>query len=143
MKSHMLAAALMAALPLPLLAQTQQIRPPIALYWLNVETAGGMGMEMPPGMGGMMPPGMQGGKRMKLDLGSTQAARGEPRAMHVIPPGLTMGPSLPLVTPRAERTPAREPDEEREYERPKGRMLIYWGCGTRVRHPVNSYWRSR
>ena len=133
MKSPMLVAALAAALPLPLLAQTQQIKPPIAVYWMNVETAGGMGMEMPPGMAGMMPPGMQGGKRMKLDLGSSQAPRGESRATHAIPPGLAMGPSLPLVTPRIERAPAREVDEEREYERPKGRMLIYWGCGETVR----------
>lgn len=135
MKSHLLAAALAAALPLPLPAQTQQIRPPIALYWLNVETAGGMGMEMPPGMGSMMPPGMQGGKRMKLDLGSSQTARGEPRAAHAIPPGLALGPSLPLLTPRVERAPARERerDDEPEFERPKGRMLIYWGCGETVR----------
>jgi len=133
MKSRILAATLAAALPLPGLAQTQQIKPPIATYWLNVETAGGMGMEMPPGMAGMMPPGMQGGKRMKLDLVSTQPARGEPRAAHGIPPGLAMGPSLPLVTPRIERAPVREVDEEREYERPKGRMLIYWGCGETVR----------
>jgi len=133
MKPRLLTVVLLAALPLPLLAQTQQIKPPIALYWLNVETAGGMGMEMPPGMGGMMPPGMQGGKRMKLDLGSAQTPRGEPRAMHVIPSGLAMGPSLPLVTPRVERAPAREADEEREFERPKGRMLIYWGCGETVR----------
>jgi hypothetical protein len=133
MKSRLLAAALTAALPLPLLAQTQQIKPPIAVYWMSVETAGGMGMEMPPGMGSLMPPGMQGGKRMKLDLGSSQPPRGEPRAGHGIPPGLAMGPSLPLVTPRIERAPTREVDEEREYERPKGRMLIYWGCGETVR----------
>ena len=133
MKTPILAAALFAALPLPLLAQTQQIRLPIAHYWLNVETAGGMGMDIPPGMGGMMPPGMQGGKRMKLDLGSSQPARGEPRAAHAIPPGLGLGTSLPLVTPRIERAPTREVDEEREYERPKGRMLIYWGCGETVR----------
>jgi len=133
MKSRILAVALIAAFPLPLLAQTQQVKPPIALYWLNVETAGGMGMEMPSGMGGMMPPGMQSGKRMKLDLGSSLAARGEPRAAHAIPPGLAMGASLPLVTPRIERAPARERDEEPDYERPKGRMLIYWGCGETVR----------
>ncbi len=133
MSPRLLAAALLAALPLPLLAQTQQVRPPIALYWMSVETAGGMGMELPPGMAGMMPPGMQGGKRMKLDLGSSQSPRGEPRAMHVIPPALALGPSLPLVTPKIERTPTREVDEEREYERPKGRMLIYWGCGEAVR----------
>lgn len=134
MNSRLLAAAVAVALPLPLLAQTQQIRPPIAHYWMSVETAGGMGMEMPAGMGGLMPPGMQGGKKMKLELGSSRQAAGEPRAAHAIPPGLALGPSLPLLTPpRAERAPVREHDEEPEFERPKGRMLIYWGCGETVR----------
>ena len=133
MNPRLVAAALAVALPLPLLAQTQQIRPPIAVHWMSAETAGGMGMDLPPGMGSLMPPGMQGGKRMKLDLGSSQQARGDAHAAHAIPPGLAMGQSLPLVTPRGERTPVRERDEEPEYERPKGRMLIYWGCGEAVR----------
>jgi len=135
MTSRLLAAALAAALPLPLLAQTQQIKPPIATYWMSVETAGGMGMEMPPGMGSLMPPGMQGGKRMKLELGSSQQGGADAHAAHAIPPGLTMGQSLPLVTPRIERAPVRERerDDEPELERPKGRMLIYWGCGETVR----------
>ena len=131
MKIHMLIAALAAALPFSAAAQ-QQVRPPIALYWMNVETAGGMGL--PPGMGAMLPPGMAGGKRLKLDLGSSQAAGGDPRAAHAIAPALAMGPSLPLLTPRMERAPARErDDDEPEFERPKGRMLIYWGCGEKVR----------
>jgi len=133
MKSRLIAAAVAATLPLPLLAQTQQIRPPIAVYWLSVETAGGLGMEMPPGMGGLMPSGMQGGKKMKLDLGSSRQASGDARAAHAIPPALAMGQSLPLLSPHVERAPARERDEEPEYERPKGRMLIYWGCGETVR----------
>ena len=137
MKIRILTAALAAALPFSAAAQTQQqVRPPIALYWMNVETAGGMGMDLPPGMAGMMPPGMAGGKRMKLDLGSSQTASGDPRAAHAIPPVLSMGQSLPLVTPRIERAPSTRPDdepEEREFERPKGRMLIYWGCGEKVR----------
>lgn len=137
MKIRVLAAALAAAFSLATAAQTQQqVRPPIAQYWMNVETAGGMGMGMglPPGMGGMLPPGMAGGKRMKLDLGSSQAANGDPRAAHAIPPVLSMGQSLPLVTPRIERAPVRERDDgEPEFERPKGRMLIYWGCGEQVR----------
>ncbi len=45
MKSRLLAASLAVVLPLPLLAQTQQIKPPVAVYWMSVETAGGMGME--------------------------------------------------------------------------------------------------
>ncbi|OGA14721.1 MAG: hypothetical protein A3H33_02995 [Betaproteobacteria bacterium RIFCSPLOWO2_02_FULL_65_20] len=139
MTVRMLAAAIAAALPFAAAAQQaqQKIRPPIAVYWMSVETAGGMAMGMgglPPGMAGMLPPGMAGGKRMKLDLGSSQAASGEARAAHAIPPALAMGQSLPLVTPRTERAPVRErDDDEPEFERPKGRMLIYWGCGEQVR----------
>lgn len=114
-------------------AQTQQIKPPIAIYWMSVETAGGMGMAIPPGMGAMMPPGMAGGKRMTLELGSSQTASGEPRASHAIPAGLSLGASLPLATPRIERVPARERDEEPAFEQPKGRALLYWGCGERIR----------
>lgn len=133
MNTRLIAALLATALPLPLLAQTQQVRPPIAVYWMSVETAGGMGVDIPPGMGGLLPPGARGGKKMKLDLGSSQQASGEPRAAHVIPSGLLLGPSLPLITPQTERAAARERDEEPEFERPKGRMLIYWGCGETVR----------
>ena len=114
----------------------QQVRPPIAVYWLSVETAGGMGMSVPAGLGALMPSAMRGGKRVKLDLGSSQAASGDPRAAHAIPAGLSMGDSLPLVTPKIERAPqsAPEPDrEEREMPTPKGRMLVYWGCGEQVR----------
>ena len=49
MNPRLVAAALAVALPLPLLAQTQQIRPPIAVHWMSAETAGGMGMDLPPG----------------------------------------------------------------------------------------------
>jgi hypothetical protein len=138
MKPLAVTAAVFAALASPAQAQTQtqKIRPPIAVYWMSVETNGGMGMAMPAGLGGFLPPGMQGGKRMKLDLGSSQSASGEPRAEHAIPPALTMGKSLPLLTPRAERAPAapaEEADGEPRFERPKGRMLIYWGCTEQVR----------
>jgi len=136
MNNRMLAAALATALPIAAAAQTQQqVRPPIAVYWMSVETAGGMGMGagLPPGMAGMLPPGMAGGKRMKLDLGSSQTASGEPRAAHAIPPAVSMGQSLPLLTPKVERAPRSEEPEEREFERPKGRMLIYWGCGEKIR----------
>jgi hypothetical protein len=137
MTIRILAAAAAAAFSLTALAQTQQkIRPPIAVYWMSIETAGGMGMGMglPPGMSGMLPPGMAGGRNMKLDLGSSQAPGADPRAAHAIPSGLSMGQSLPLVTPRVERAPTRERDPDRpDYERPKGRMLIYWGCDEKVR----------
>ena len=131
------AVLVLAAAPALAYAQTQQVvKPPIAQYWVSVETAAGMSM---PGMGatGSMMSGMMGGpgqsgRRMALQLGSQQAAAGNPQADHAIPPGMNMGPSLPLVTP--ERVPA--PRAEREVPEgvePKGRMLIYWGCGENVR----------
>ena len=137
MKSRFVAVAVAAMFPLPLFAQTQKITPPIALYWMSVETAGGIGMEMPPGMGGLVPQGMQGGKRMKLELGSSQRPSGEARAAHAIPAALAMGQSLPLLTPltpHVEHVPGTGREEEPgEYRHPKGRMLIYWGCGETVR----------
>jgi hypothetical protein len=119
----------------PAAAQTQAVRPPIAHYWVSVETAAGMaGMG---GMGAMMgrmmgAPGMESGKRMLLQLGSSQAASGEPRAQHDIPPGLAMGPMLPLLSPPAAR-PERAGELPEGMERPRGQMLIFWGCGERAR----------
>ena len=136
MRHSTLAASIVAMLAIPAFAQQQQVKPPIAVYWMSVETAGGMGMSMPPGMGAFMPSGMQGGKRMKLELGSSRAASGDPRAAHAIPPGVSMGDKLPLLTPITERATAPErPDEERQgpMEQPKGRMLIYWGCSETIR----------
>ncbi len=126
---------LVAAVPLQALAQAQVVRPPIAQYWMSVETAAGMSMPgMSPSMAGMM--GGQGasGRKLLLQLGSQQSAAGEPRAAHEIPPVMNMGPQLPLLTPRREPAAPRERGEMPEgMEKPKGRMLIYWGCGENVR----------
>lgn len=123
MKKRLLTLALIA---LPALAYAQQ-KAPVAQYWMSVETTAGMNM---PGMGGLAGMAMgrqaQGGRSLLLDLGSQRSADA-PRADHEIPAVMNMGPSLPLETPRAARS---------EYERgdlPKGRWLIYWGCGDNVR----------
>ncbi|MCE2947116.1 MAG: hypothetical protein ACK515_01295 [bacterium] len=144
------AAALCAAMAPAALAQTtqQKVTPPVAVYWVSAETRGGMG-GMPGGaagvLGGLLGGGagspMQGGRSMVLELGSARTAGGEPAAAHEIPAGMNMGPSLPLLTPR---TPPPEPRGEetdtppRDFEKPKGRMLIYWGCGdaTRSGQPI-------
>jgi hypothetical protein len=135
MKKTLLAA--LAAFPAIALPQTQVVKPPIAQYWMSVETAAGMQM---PGMGpagamigGMMGAQASGGRSLLLQLGSQRQAAGEPRAAHEIPPGMNMGPQLPLLTPRRERA-ERAPREMPEgMEQPKGRMLLYWGCGENVR----------
>ena len=123
-------------LPAAAAAQQQVVKPPIAQYWMSVETAAGMSM---PGMGSVLgslmgTPG-SGGRGMSLQLGSQQSPSGAPKADHLIPPGLNMGESLPLVTPTRAAPPARDPQrgEMGTMERPKGRMLIYWGCGENVR----------
>jgi len=122
---------------MPAFAQQQVVKPPIAVYWMSVETAAGMSMPgMPAGMGGMMGGRAQGGRHMLLQLGSQRSADA-PRAEHDIPPALSMGTALPLLTP--ERVPAeRRSGMPEGMERPKGRMLIYWGCGegTRPGQPV-------
>jgi hypothetical protein len=135
MNRAVIAGVLLLGFANPGLAQTQQVKPPVAVYWVSVETAAGMGIALPPGMGAVMPSTMQGGKRMKLDLGSSQTAGGDPRAAHAIPAGLAMGQSLPLITPQVQRAkpaPASE-EEPLPMERPRGRMLIYWGCSETVR----------
>jgi hypothetical protein len=117
-------------------AQQQVVKPPIAVYWMSVETAAGMGLPGIDGlMAGMMGPRAASGRRLVLQLGSQRPAEGAPRADHFIPAAMNMGASLPLVTPAR---PRPEP-EEREtglpegMEEPKGRMLVYWGCGEAVR----------
>jgi hypothetical protein len=130
-------AAVAIAACLPAHAQ-QKVTGPVAQYWVSAETAAGMNMgAMGGGLGGMMGrmmgAGGDSGKRLALQLGSSQGATGEPRAQHDIPPGMAMGASLPLVTPKVERV-TREPSElPQGMERPRGRMLIFWGCGERAR----------
>jgi hypothetical protein len=114
--------------------------PPIANYWMDVATASGMGAGMTagqrPDMGQIMSMmnGGAGSVMHTLDLrlaSKDKAPAPAPAADHLIPPGLQMGPSLPLVTPVRAETP-REPGMPAQWQQPKGRMLIYWGCGEHV-----------
>ena len=109
---------------------------PVATYWMDVSTASGMGAGM---MGGGQPnmaqvmQMMQGGggevsHSVKLYLGSKQKAAA-PQAAHLIPPGMQMGASLPLVAPAAAKPAPRSDGMPANFQQPKGRMLIYWGCG--------------
>lgn len=136
-----------AVLMVPALAGAQQqvVKPPVANYWMSVDTAAGMSMPGMGGMGGFMA-GMMGGqgssgRKMVLQLGSQRPSADAPRADHAIPSGMAMGPSLPLVTPQRAPAEPREPGERgmpEGMEQPKGRMLVYWGCGeiTRPGQPV-------
>jgi hypothetical protein len=107
-----------------------------AVYWMSAETASGLGAMMGGGQGGsamaaaMMAgrdPGAGHAHRLTLQLGTGRSAS-SPNAEHLPPAALRAGPSLPLVTPV--RTPsAPTATWNGPMEKPKGKMLIYWGCG--------------
>lgn len=111
---------------------------PIATYWVSAQTASGMMAGAAggrPSPGAMMSMMMGGGGRnafthtLTLQLGSQQKAAGAPEAEHLPPTALQAGRSLPLVTPRqAVRERTEEPTMPEDYK-PKGKMLIFWGCG--------------
>jgi hypothetical protein len=108
---------------------------------MSVETTSGLPMGAMGGGGGMpamdigrmmLGGGMESGanRSMLLELGSQRNPNGAPAATHDIPAGLKMGVSLPLQTPlQARRPEPREDGMPENFDKPRGRMLIYWGCG--------------
>jgi len=121
----------------------QKVTGPIATYWMSAATQSGFGMPGMGGAGGGRPSAsqimamMQGGgaaqHTLTLQLGSSQKAAG-PQAEHLPPDGLGAGGSLPLLTPQSAPPPVDDtPRIPREYQKPKGRMLIFWGCGERAK----------
>lgn len=149
-------AAVCGALSVATPAVAQQANAPVQ-YWIDLATYSMMGMEempdMPAGMlGGMMghraATGRDGkqatgignfGHTKHINMGRwmdtalfTQRKPGGTEATHQIPSGATVGAApLQLLTPPRDALPGRE---ETDYpERPKGRLLFYWGCGSQVR----------
>ena len=128
------------ALALPGLSVQAQVKPPVAQFW-NMSVPGMADME-DAGMGGLG--GMLGGVfgTTKLGFGtpgkwldSALHTRNKPagtEGTHAIPPAMAMGTSLPLIPVERGAAPRkeREPDE---WEKPKGKLLFYWGCGDKVR----------
>ena len=135
------------------LAQAQtNIKPPQAQAWIDVATYSGMGM--PTGgaagnpmsaLGGLF----GGGGSAKNNFGNTQTgsagrwidvtlhSRSNPslaEAQQAVPAGFLPSP-LKLQAPKDGRK-APDNDEavvEPETERPRGKLLLYWGCGATVR----------
>lgn len=118
-----------AGVSFPLIAQSDPASGPIARYDMRAGTisgfsggAGGLGAAAAIFGGG---DGGQAQHELHLRLGSSIAAdNGRPRADHFMPSGARLGRSVVLATPGVE--PAHE---EWRGERPKGRLLLYWGCG--------------
>jgi len=141
------------------LAQNTNVKPPQAQAWIDVATYSGMGM--PGGMSGGMSPmsaigglfggGGGGAGAAKNTFGQTQVGatgrwvdvtlmtRANPslsEAQQAVPAGF-LSPALKLQAPKEVRTTAPVPDDdkvvEQDFERPKGKLLLYWGCGAAVR----------
>lgn len=120
-------------------APPQKVVPPPTHYWLSAATQSGFGMTpgAQPDMNQMMRMAMGGGggatRLLQLDLGSRLPNKGAPTATHMIPPAMAMGPSLLLKAPA--KPPPSVPAEEGlpTFEKPKGRLLLFWGCGEMAR----------
>lgn len=127
----LMGSAVLAAIPV--IAQRAPSSGPVARYDMRAGTLSGVGA-MGGGMGaglGMMFGGGRGNNlqhELYLRLGSSNMpAKGGAKADHFMPPSAKLGKSVALVTPKLE---AGEPDGLPQ--RPKGRLLIYWGCGERA-----------
>jgi len=115
-------------------------KPPAAVYWMNVATENfsmpGMDEEMAGGGGmfGRMAGMPQFGpkKSLRLELLSPRSLPSAPEAAHDIPPGQNMGRLLPLEVPAKEKASHEYEEKSGKIEKPKMRMLIYWGCGETV-----------
>jgi hypothetical protein len=136
------------------LAQPRQqvVKPPVAQAWIDVATASGMGM---PAMGSPMSMmggmfgggsgagnsefgrthGMMSGRWVDVTL-STRNNPSLTEAIQTVPEATRLAPKLQLVAPEsAPPAPARDGEEyvEPKFERPKGKIYLYWGCSETVR----------
>jgi hypothetical protein len=111
-------------------ASGQSVLPPKARYDMDVGTQTGLSAMAGRGMGGAMSMMFGGGggsdaHELHLRLGSKLTPTGgAPKADHFFTPTAKLGKSVPLITPQpvvSEQMPGGM--------RPKGRLLIYWGCG--------------
>jgi hypothetical protein len=113
---------------------------PFPHYWMSIATSNQNIPGMPAGMSGIA--SLFGGKKMFgpqrelfLQLESPHVPTNDPKAEHEIPPEQKMGASLSLVTPvreKSEYVPPERGERPEQYEKPKARMLIYWGCGETI-----------
>jgi hypothetical protein len=135
------AVALTAALVLPAVTVQAQTKPPVAQFWMDVATHS---MSIPGmsdadmGMANMFGGGFFGGTKMGGTPGKwldtalyTRLKPGGTEGDHAIPPAMSMGNSLPLIPVTTSRKEGSEP--EGGMEKPKGKLLFYWGCGDTVR----------
>ena len=134
-------AAMLAAVP----GSAQKTTGPKDRYEMDVATASGFAAMTAggrkPGIGGMMGmmfgggPDNQVARTIELRLGSNQPPTKPPvRGDHYFQPQAKLGASLPLWGPEPGTPRPREDGNEMpgNFERPKGRLLLFWGCGAKA-----------
>lgn len=121
-------------------AAAEKAKTPVTQYWVSVATQNmsipGMPQEGMSGLQGMIIGKMAGvgpKKSLLLQLNSPGALPSGPEATHDIPPGLSMGKTLPLLIPEREKPVRGGEEPEQKAEKPKVRMLFYWGCSEAIR----------
>jgi hypothetical protein len=134
----LVSALLLGGLASASLAQTQVVRPPVAQYWMDVSTLRIAGMDEMPTPGERASLGATPGRRLDVAV-ATQRKPAGTQATQTIPAGMAMGSSLVLLpAPPAKSTtpnpPTPQDDANAEMpDKPRGRILMYWGCGETVR----------
>jgi hypothetical protein len=121
-------------------AAEKEKKNPVTQYWMSIATQNmsipGMRQEEMSGLQGVLMEKMTGmgpKKSLLLQLNSPGTPPADPEATHDIPPGLNMGRTLPLLIPEREKPVRGGEPSEGKIEKPKMRMLIYWGCSKTVK----------
>lgn len=132
-------------------APQQTIKPPVSQAWIDIATYAGMA-----GMGAGANPvagigGLFGGSRSEANrFGNTQTGTAGrwldvtlrtsrnpnlSEASQTVPAGSKLAPVLKLASPQEQKAPPGDDGvtEPESFERPKGKIYLYWGCGEAVR----------
>lgn len=131
-------AAMLAAVP----GSAQRTSGPKVRYAMDVATASGFAAMAAGGKGGMgnMLGMMMGGgpesqvaRTLELRIGGNAPATPPPaRADHYFLPAAKLGASLPLLGPLPGKPAPEVETMPKDFERPRGRLLLFWGCGAKA-----------
>lgn len=113
----------------------QKTTGPKATYAMDVSTMSGMGMGamMGGGLGSLL--GGGGGDNYMLDLRLTSATpspQQPEKGEHLFLPAAKMGKSVPLLGDAPGKPSKPDRDYDPRIEKPKGRLLMFWGCNTKA-----------
>lgn len=118
-------------------AQIQSTKPPVAQstaqYWMDIATVSMANAPELPGASFGATQGSLPGRWIDVAVANQRRPDGA-QAIQTIPPGLFLGGSLTLLPVPAKAAASTETKGNAALPvQPKGRLLLYWGCGDAVR----------